>query len=201
MNTIYKNITNNERVVEIAFICEYLKNNCNTKTKILDVGGIPSDFQDHLPMTMTLREINPIYKICDFRGGDYKGDFVQLDIRETFDIIIFLSSLEHFNQCPEGDKIFRDGEDRKGFEKALSLLNPNGVILLTVPFGKFRWQPYHQNYDQQGINNLTKDSIIEQEYIYILDKDNWIQTLPENTTEIIYDNKCHCVGCFVLRKQ
>ena len=58
---------------------------------------------------------------------------------------MFLSSIEHFAQCTESDCQYRPEEDIKGFKRAVSILNTNGKILLTVPFGKEQWQPYSFN--------------------------------------------------------
>ena len=85
---------------------------------------------------LTIKKIN--YKVSDFRGGDYQGDFVSYDFKEDkFNFIIFLSSLEHFPQCTESDVIYRDGEDTKRISKKpfLSCMIAAN-ILLTVPFGK-----------------------------------------------------------------
>jgi hypothetical protein len=170
--------------------------------KILDVGGIPSSSEDNRPFIDLIDKLGVRYSICDFRGGEYKGDFVTYDFKdEKFDIILFLSSLEHFPQCTEGDMSFRDGEDKKGFEKALSILSDKGKIILTVPFGKHRWQPYHQNYDMDGILDLSKGSRIIEHNTYKLEGNKWIITLAEEMKEIIYDTKANGVGCFVFEKE
>jgi len=46
--------------------------------------------------------------------------------------------------------------DKELAEKALSILNEKGKIILTVPFGKHVWQPYHQNYNWNGILELSR---------------------------------------------
>lgn len=202
MESSYENFYNNERVVELAFINNKLHELGKNQTglKVLNVGGIPSKPNESLNYDEIAKQYDMVYKICDFRGGQYQGDFNQIQFQEKFDIIIFLSSLEHFSQCLEGDGIYREKEDILGFSKALNILNPKGVVLLTVPFGKQRWQPYHQNYDSNGILELTKGGNIEEQFIYTLKDNHWIITNPCQTTEILYDDKCHCVGCFKIRK-
>ena len=112
-----------------------------------------------------------------------------------------MSSLEHFPQCTESDLIFREGYDKKGFEKALHLLTPQGYIFLTVPFGKHRWQNFHQNYNYEGILNLTKGTSIQESYTYSLIENKWILTNPLEMENILYTDKCYGVGCFVLKKE
>lgn len=199
MKDTYLNTLNSERTVELMFMEEQwpkLKN-----LKVLDVGGIPTLSHQLNLFQTTCKNNNIDYKICDLRGGHYRGDFTNLYIQEKFDAIIFLSSLEHFPQSTEGDLVYRPKEDIKGFRKALKVLNDNGIIILTVPMGKQRWQEYHQNYNMEGILELTEGSVIEEGYIYTLINDTWtICHKPETIKEILYDNKCHCVGCFKLRK-
>ena len=208
MQNEYENTLGSERTVEIEFLKEMVLKYYNNSDVVLDVGGIPTDvrhFQDFYKM-LDDKKIN--YKVSDFRGGDYQGDFVSYDFKEDkFNFIIFLSSLEHFPQCTESDVIYRDGEDTKGYQKALSILHDSGKILLTVPFGKQKWQPYHQNYDIQGILNLTKGSKIIESFTYRLKENNedkfsgkWVLEDPETMGDILYTDRAYGVGCFILSK-
>ena len=110
MKKVYPNILGSERTVELEYMYSSLEKHCDIDTKILDVGGIPSN-TDQMSKVYELIKNNSLnYKISDFRGGQYKGDFMAYDFAdETFDVIIFLSSLEHFPQCTEGpDMIYRE---------------------------------------------------------------------------------------------
>lgn len=202
MDKVITNNFNSERSVEALFakemLLKYLKNLNNSK--VLDVGGIPTHLQSYNFIVETFKELNSEYIISDFRGGKYKGDFVTLNIQEKFDLIMFISSLEHFPQCTEGDLQYRENEDVKGFQKALSLLNDKGKIILTVPFGKHRWQNYHQNYNMDGIINLTKGSSILECYCYKLVDNSWIKWDPLDMQDIMYTDRAFGVGCFVLEK-
>ena len=153
------------------------------------------------PIYKTIQEQGIDYRVSDFRGGHYRGDFVSYDFKdEKFDLIIFLSSLEHFPQCTESDVVYREGEDRRGYEKALSILQKNGTVLLTVPFGMHRWQEYHQNYDWNGILNLTEGSSIVESFTYRLIDEEWVLSDPLTMDDIIYSDRAYGVGCFVLNK-
>lgn len=203
MNSHITNIYNSERSVECIFakeaILKYLKQN----SKILDVGGIPTHTPSYDVVMQGVQQIpNVEYQISDFRGGKYRGDFVTIHIPELYDCIMFISSLEHFPQCTEGDLVFRPNEDKKGFSKALSLLKDNGKIILTVPMGKQVWQNYHQNYNYAGILDLIKGSNIIESKIYTLSNDQteWVETNKSDIDHILYTDKCYCVGCFVIEK-
>lgn len=208
LNT-YQNSLGSERTVETIFVHEMLSNYYQPNFTVLDVGGIPTKAHEMQAFYNYIAGNNIDFRICDFRGGQYQGDFVQLDFEnQKFDIVIFLSSLEHFPQCTESDVIFREGYDRSGYEKALSILNPGGKVFLTVPFGKHVWQPYHQNYDMQGILDLTREStIIEQHTYRLYDEEQngprngyWKITDPTQMTDILYTDRAFGVGCFVLQK-
>lgn len=203
MKDSYYNNLGSERSVEVVFIEEALKKYYKPNDIVLDIGGIPTT-NTHLDSFKKYINENSIdYRISDFRGGQYFGDFVTYDFgTQLFDIGIFLSSLEHFPQCTESDTIYREGYDKKGFQKALSILNTHGYILLTVPFGKHIWQEYHQNYNWQGILELTEGSIIIESHIYKLnlDQHTWIKTDHALMENILYTDRAYGVGCFILQK-
>lgn len=212
MDLVY-NESNGERAVELKFICEMLEKYNTAGDDILDVGGIPTDIEANRVIDNIVKRKNLNYKICDFRDHQrdhkgvtsttelYKGDFVTLPIEQKFNTIIFLSSLEHFALCTEGDMNYKEDEDIKGFQKAIYLLKEGGKIFLTVPFGEPIWQPYHQNYDMLRIKKMSKGTKIQEQFIYKLCYDNqWILTKPENMKKIYYTNKCFGVGCFVFTK-
>lgn len=207
MENILDNVLGTERTVEVKFLSEIIPAYCANGERIIDVGGIPSRDLDMAGYYEKIRENQYDYRISDFRGGDYPGDFVTYDFSDTvFDSLIFLSSLEHFPQCTESDKVFRSGYDRLGFLKAMDILKPGGFIFLTVPMGKHVWQNYHQNYNWEGILKLTKGSLILEHYIYTLnpEKTTWTRaTEPYDIDHILYtdyDRGAECVGCFVIQK-
>ena len=201
MEQSYTN-TNGERVVEVDFICKMINKYAMVASSILDVGGVPTDPSNNRDINRLFTSKNLKYDICDFRGGRYVGNFVELPIEDKYDIVIFLSSLEHFPLCTEGDMVFRENEDINGFRKALSILKDDGKIFLTVPFGEPTWQPYHQNYDISRIYSMSSGSKLLEHYTYKLCYDNsWLLTEPTNFKNIFYTNKAFGVGCFVFQKE
>ena len=199
--SIIPNNLGSERSVEIPFTVYAINKYSKEGNLILDVGGVPTNNDTYTPIILAAKETKANYKVSDFRGGDYHGDFVKYPFENTlFDIIMFISSLEHFPQCTESDKVYRDKEDIRGFKKALQILKFNGIIILTVPFGRHIWQPYHQNYNMDGIRELTSGSTIEESYVYKLKNNEWVLTDPSLMGDVIYDSKANGVGCFILRK-
>ena len=209
-----KDIYNSERSVEIPFICAAIKFHCKKDGVILDVGGIPTNETVNRPIKQILESGSYDYRVADFRGGDYQGDFINYDFKdEKFDTVMFLSSLEHFPRCTEDTRHgthaefspnwqYKEGEDRRGYEKALSILKDKGKIILTVPFGKPVWQDFHQNYNWDKILELTKGSKIIHKQTHTLNESYWEQTEPEDMEDIIYDDDgAHGVGCFVMQNE
>ena len=215
MKTI-KDIYDSERSVEIEFITNAIITHCRKNGVILDVGGIPTNDTFNDPIKSLIHFGCYDYRVADFRGGEYQGEFNGYDFKdEKFDTVMFLSSLEHFPRCTEDtrpggiaqlspDWQYKEGEDRRGYQKALSILKDKGKIILTVPFGKPVWQDYHQNYNWEKLLELTKGStIIEKETFTLRDQSKpfyWEQTEPEDMEDIIFDDRAHGVGCFVMQK-
>tara|TARA_R110000737_G_scaffold264341_1_gene272223 strand:- start:717 stop:1370 length:654 start_codon:yes stop_codon:yes gene_type:complete len=209
-------IYDSERSVEIPFICSAIIAHCKKDGVILDVGGVPTNDEFNEPIKNTIHFGCYDYRVADFRGGEYQGEFIEYDFKdEKFDTVMFLSSLEHFPMCTEDTRHggmaelspnwhYKEGEDIRGYQKALSILKDKGKIILTVPFGKPVWQDYHQNYNWEKLLELTKGStIIEKQTFTLKDTSkpfHWEQTEPEDMEDIIYDDRAHGVGCFVMQK-
>ena len=206
MKKLYENLKADlvsERVVEVDFIIEMFDKYFEPGNVVLDIGGIPSRQYENQPIIDTIKKSGAQYYVADHRGGDFQGDFVNYNFEDKkFDIGIFLSSLEHFPQCTEGDMVVREKEDVKGFHKALSLLNDGGIVFLTIPYGVDQWYNYHQSYDHNTILELTEGSDIIEECIYVLNSDNkWESKTAEEVKEIEINNKrVVCVGCFICKK-
>lgn len=210
MKDTYDNYLNSERTVENEFMEYTFDKFCKPYDRILDVGGVPTNHSYSKKLFSAVEKhkgINFIeYEIADYRDGNhvkYMGDFCRYDFKDIkFEKIIFLSSLEHFPFCVGIESQYKEGQDIVGYKKALSILNENGLIFLTVPFGKYRWQAHHQNYDWNGIKQLTEGSEIIEHYTYRLSNDDkfWNIETPETMDDILYTDKAHGVGCFVLKK-
>ena len=214
MRDWYKDVYNCERSVELPF-AEFFVDCCDDmdshvtdhKFNILDVGGVPSDDSVYYRYKENAKKRGFGYHVCDFRNHgytDYMGDFVTLDFGgANFDAILFLSSIEHFAQCTEGDMRYRDGYDRVAFLKAMSLIRkPYGIIGITVPFNQQYWCPYHQNYDFKGIMELSAGTKIKHGFIYKNVGDLWVRTNVWDVSGLRYgDGKATSVGMFIFEVQ
>jgi SAM-dependent methyltransferase len=114
-----------ERLVEIPYLYNNIKNN----SKILDVG------MDRVGYTDYLLAMDCEYFACDpVRECAYPIKFQDMDESNKFDAIIFLSTIEHFDPSENNWKTHQT--EVEAIRKARRMLNPEGIIIVTVPFGK-----------------------------------------------------------------
>jgi len=140
-----------------------------------------------------------------------RGDVLRLPFsNEFFDLIINCSAIEHVGlagrygiteNCLNGDLAV--------MAHLWQLLEPNGVMLLTIPVGQDAVQtPVHRIYGPQRLPQLLKGYSLEKQAFWVKDGHNrWISSDKEtalsfkasgnsfNGLENIY-----ALGCFVLRK-
>jgi hypothetical protein len=119
----------NERDIEVPFLLD-----CIRGTRVLDVGTDRDDYY-----TSVLRSRGMEVVTCDPWDGahaDYPVHFLDLPDIGKFDTVLLVSSLEHFS--PHEDNLIGCLDDIDVINKALGMLSPEGVILITLPFGKER---------------------------------------------------------------
>lgn len=96
-------------------ILPYLNNNCS----ILDIGAFDRLLETSIKYFMP----GAHYKSVDL-DGPYKHDYDSIDkVKEKFDIVLVLETLEHM--------AFKRGVDL--LSKIHDFLNPNGILILSIP--------------------------------------------------------------------
>lgn len=122
-------LPDNERQVEVPFLLSHVK-----ECKVLDVGKDRDDL--YIP-TLCSRGIQVV--TCDpweSARADYQMTFQDMPIDSLYDTVVFLSSLEHFD--PSEENLLDMQTDILCIDKARRILNPDGRIIVTLPFGKSR---------------------------------------------------------------
>ncbi len=177
------------------YICKSLNN--FTGNKLLDVGMSRiyswAKFYRHLGYRVYGVDpfINETYK------GDYhciyKGEAQYYDFNEKFEIIIFMSTLEHIGKGAYGEPARGYLEANKCLIKMENILKQNGKILIQIPFAKeftdreFEWVYNQEKFDEilKGTNlivNKTNTFFVKIVPINYLIKihDKWDSTISRN---------------------
>jgi len=112
-----------ERVVEVPFIIDFLKENKYEDKKVLEVGNVLSHYFKFK------------HKIVDkYEKETYVDnvDIVDFNPGEKYDIVISISTVEHIGY---DEPIKEVGKSKRAIHKIIDLLNNNGIALITVPLG------------------------------------------------------------------
>jgi SAM-dependent methyltransferase len=90
-----------------------------------------------------------------------------------FDAACAISTVEHLGLSGRYGAGDDSSADRKSMEEARRILKPNGIILLTIPFGKAKViRPYSRIYDSSGVAGLAGGFIREEEKYFMQNSDN-----------------------------
>ena len=144
-----------ERFDEYLLVLKNLKN----EGKLLDVGCSESLFCQELSKKTNL----DVYGI-DIRDFEFTPNFhfSKESAEKThfkddfFDQITIISSLEHFGMSAYGNAKLDKDADFKAMKEMKRILKPNGIILITLPFGKGQTKNYRK-YDNDRIEKIMKD--------------------------------------------
>lgn len=134
--------------------------------------------------------------------------FIKCDIlessftRSSFDIIINCSSIEHVGlpgrygsrNNPEGDII--------AMALMYELLQPSGVMLLTIPVGRDAvFYSLHRVYGRERLPRLLDRWVIEKKEYWVKDGENrWVAVEESAALDREPTKLCYGLGCFVLRR-
>lgn len=174
-----------DRYIENPFVIKHLP---RPPAKILDVGCSGSFFPlllssfGYETYGIDMRNY-PILNKLNFDNFTFiKGDIRQTSFSNAFfDVITAISIVEHIGISGRYGMDENLEGDKKALEEMKRILKPNGIILMTVPFGKAKiLKPYCKIYDDMLIKELVKDFKIEEEEYYMQDsKGDWYRS-PKN---------------------
>ena len=184
-----------DRYIEYPFV---IRNLPKPPAKVLDVGCSGSCF----PLLLTgfgydvfgvdVRE----YAIINKMRKNYFSD-------NYFDAVIAISTVEHiglFGRYGMDDDL---GGDKQAVAEMKRIVNQNGVILLTFPFGKAKiLKPYTRVYDSNLVKLLTVGLEIETEEYYMQDiEENWYQCHRNEAEAVNANNERYPLCLIKLRKK
>ena len=192
----------NERIIETPFVIDALAAIAKT-SKILDLGCMESA----LPLFLA----GLGFKVTgfDFRQYPYRVpnfNFVQGSIlnlpfeKNSFDVATCVSTIEHIGIGFYSDPKEIISADIKGMSEIRRVLKPNGVLILTVPFGKAFINSQQRIYDQQGLDKLLVGFSINTIKFFkntpvVKGNNYWEQVSLDLAKTMDYTNGTECVCC------
>ncbi|MBM3255692.1 MAG: class I SAM-dependent methyltransferase [Candidatus Omnitrophica bacterium] len=103
-----------------------------------------------------------------------------------FDAITAISTVEHIGLSGRYGISEDSSADKIAVAEMKRITKPNGIIILTVPFGKAKIiKPFSRIYDRDLINQLINTLKIEKEEYYMQDsRDDWYKCTKEEAGEV-----------------
>lgn len=172
------------RIVEYPWILR----NIPSKGRILDIGSTGSQ------LPLMLAGLGYEVWTIDIREYEYAGIINNLnciigDIRETsftdsfFDIILAVSTIEHIGLGRYGDLIDKEG-DRNAMKEIRRIMSNDGILLMTVPFGKKYISKLHRVYDEELLLDIINKFKIENIEYFQKNNGFWIKSSKEKVKDL-----------------
>jgi SAM-dependent methyltransferase len=128
-------------------------------------------------------------------------DFMEADLGDKrFDIVVLSSVVEHIGLVGRyGQRDIPDG-DLGAMRKVLSVLKPDGRLILTIPIGRdLIFQPWHRIYGEERLPQLLRGFLIEREQYYWKPlHDTWRITAKADALQVDQKGLCYALGQMVL---
>ena len=179
----------NERIVEIPFVLQNLAS--PSGMRILEFGCAESVLSIYLA-TQGAQVVGADLRDYEFSHPNFsslKGDFLDNDLPgQSFDAVVAVSALEHSGLGVYAGRRYNDG-DLKVIREFARILKPNGLLLLTVPFGDRYIDDQLRVYDPQQLAELTQGFSVLRRQFYrkATDGTHWIAARAEECSLAGYD--------------
>lgn len=167
---------NNERTVEVAIACEFLRNKTG---QILEVGNVLSNYTSLPHDVVDKYEISP---------GVINEDVVSFSPGRKYDLIVTISTLEHvgWDETPrEPEKIVR------AISQLKDLLKDGGELLVTIPLG-------YNSYADELIR-LGRTGLKEIQYLKRITANNqWREAHLDEVATAQYNSPFPCANAIMV---
>lgn len=171
----------NERIVEYPQIFQLLK----PSGTVLDIGCVTSRLPIQLA-SLGYRVYGLDTRSYSFTHPNfhfYKGDIFTWEPDVKFDIILLISTLEHFGLGGYGDITMKDA-DKIAIQKISKWLSPGGQLLVTLPFGKAGITTKHRIYDSARIKYVFSGFTPAFQGYFMRVNGNWQPSSAEELKDI-----------------
>lgn len=197
----------NERIIEIPFAIDALSKIPKGST-VLDLGCMESVFP------LFIAGLGYEVTGFDFRNYPYKVPhfkFIQgsiLDLpfeKDSFDVVTCISTIEHVGIGFYNDPKAEVSADMVGMEEIRRVLKPKGLLILTVPFGKFLVNNQQRIYDNKSLSKLIEGFLVDEIKFYknvqVMDGNSYWEQIEQSKAELLqYSSGTECVCVFSALK-
>jgi len=197
----------NELIIEIPFVIDALAK-ISKEGKILDLGCMESVlplFLSGLGFQVTGFDFRQYpYRVPNFKF--VQGSILGLPFeKDFFDAATCVSTIEHIGIGFYNDPKDNFTADLKGMLEIKRVLKPQGLLILTVPFGKAAVNNQQRIYDPKGLSGLLSgfslDTIKFFKNVQIARGNNyWEQVSPGQAESLSYTEGTECVCCLSALK-
>lgn len=165
------------------------RNLCSADRSILDFGG----YEGLLPLQ--LASLGHEVTVFDQRAYPFAhpnlsvlvGDLFQKgpQLRDKFDVVLSISTIEHLGLGHYGDPIVDDG-DARGVSILWDLVKEGGKLMVSLPAGKPAVHRGYRVYNQERIEEMFPS--VTATYWYMKDgrQGHWLEVSPHQTEDLIY---------------
>lgn len=141
----------NERIIEIPWasrkICQFPKS-----ARILEFGNVLGPTLARSGYNVETVDTSDYDEVV--RGWTHiRLNICDLDIRDSYDVALSISTIEHVGLGHYGDAIIPDG-DRKAVERLAQALRAGGLLYATVPFAPVMTTTWQRFYDLESLQRL-----------------------------------------------
>jgi hypothetical protein len=171
----------NERIVELPFALGALSR-VSPPARVLDIGGAESTFSlsaASLGYQVTAVDLHPLpYSHPDLEA--VVGRFEDWDPgTRRFSAAFLISTIEHFGLGAYGEAPGQKGADRAAVERVSELLDDEGFLVLTTPYGPTRVDDLERVYDEKALAALLKGwTVIDHRTVLRKDERTWLPEVP-----------------------
>lgn len=156
----------NERIAEIPF-CMMALAELRPGSKVLDIGSAES------LLPLSLASLGFHVEVCEPRGYRFGHplinvlkvdalDYVSHD--QTLDAVILISTLEHVGLGFYGDEV-RENGDLALIAHITPMVRPNGLLIVTVPFGQRKVNEKERTYSSDDLRLLLEGWKVEEQQV------------------------------------
>ena len=172
-----------ERSVEIPFVLSSVTSGKSPGATVLDVGCseslVPLEFAS-LGYSVTgidLRE----YPLQHPNLQTFATPLEDWETDATFDVVVCLSSIEHFGLGQYGEEAADDRLDHEAMRILRDRIEPDGLLVLTIPFGETEETPVQRMYDRDDLDALLEGWVIDTIEVAAPAEDGWmvLDEIPE----------------------